>query len=324
MHLGHYVGALKQWVEIQNKKEYECFFLLADIQALTTHSKSPAMLPESIKAIVLDWLSIGLDPSDPNVHFVLQGQIPERHELSILLSMITPWNDLSGNPTLKDELQKQSNPSAGFMLYPVDQAADIYMVNPFPAESGDELLVPVGEDQSPILELSRRIARVFNKTYGPLFVPCKGLVGEVGRLPGIRGTGKMGKSDNNAIYLTDTPKDVEDKVMGMFTDQNRLHATDPGETRENPVFQYHRAFNQNKEEVAELTERYESGRVGDVEVKKRLVLALNDFLHPIRERRAALEKVDVREILVDGTAVTRATAKPVIERVRELMHIGYP
>ena len=328
LHLGHYVGALKNWKEIQDGGEYECFFLLADVQALTTHVGKPEMLTQSVHEVVLDWLSVGLNPSLPRVHFVLQSQIAHRHELSILLSMVTPYSMLMRNPTLKAELEAQEDATIGFMTYPADQAADIYCVCPTPPQLGDEVLVPTGDDQSPILELAREIARRFNRIYGPVFTPCGMLFGEVGRLPGIFGTGKMSKSAGNTINLSDDTATVADKVKRMVTDPTgenpRMRATDPGVVEGNPVFIYHDAFNPNTAEVDELKERYRNGRVSDREVKLSLTRVINEFLDPIRERRASLEGMDIREIVVDGTNVASGNCTIVVERMRELMHLQYP
>lgn len=324
LHLGHYVGALEEWVRIQNEGDHECFFLLADVQALTTHAKEPAKLTQSVRDVVLDWLAVGLDPNLPNIHFVLQSQIPERYELSAQFMMIAKYAEVMRNPTLKTELEQQPDASMGFMAYPVDQVADIYMVSPTPPRTGDRLLVPVGEDQVPHLEYTRVLGRRFNKQYGPVFVPCDPLVGKVGRLVGTDGKAKMSKSLGNAISLSDTEASVTEKVRRMFTDPKRIRPDMPGETEDNPVFIYLRAFDANETEVQELTERYQQGKVGDVEVKRILAQRLNEFLEPIRERRAQHEQTDIRELLEEGTRATREAAKPVVEAVREKMHLTYP
>jgi len=324
LHLGHYVGALYEWLKIQNEGEYDCYFMLADVQALTTHAKNPALLTQSVKDVVFDWLAVGLDPNLSNIHFVLQSQIPERHELSIQFMMIAKYAEVMRNPTLKNELKNQPDASMGFMAYPVDQVADIYMVSPIPPKEGDRLLVPVGEDQVPHLEYARTLAKRFNRQYGHVFVPCEPLVGKIGRLVGIDGKAKMSKSLSNAIYLSDDEKTVVEKVKHMFTDPKRIRSDMPGETDNNPVFTYLRAFDTDVAEVQELTERYQRGKVGDVEVKRILTERLNQFLDPIRTRRAQYENTDIREILEQGTKATRDVAKPVIEAVREKMHLVYP
>lgn len=327
LHLGHYVGALKQWLEVQNTGDFECYFLLADVQALTTHADRPELLTQSVRDCVLDWLAVGLDPiSRKNVHFVLQSQVLGRADLSIALSMIAKYNEVMRNPTLKSEFKELGDKATiGFMAYPVDQVADIYMVSPTPPGTGDKLLVPVGADQAPHLEYARDLARQFNKQYGEVFVPCEFIIGEVGRLVGIDGQAKMSKSKGNTINLADGATTVEKQVMKMFTDPKHLRADMPGETENNPVFMYHRAFNPDKEEVKDLTNRYQNGKVGDVEVKRQLVKALNEFLGPIRERRARLEReVDIREIVISGTKAAEKACAPVIEAVREKMHLVYP
>ena len=326
LHLGHYVGALKQWMEIQNSGEYDCYFLLADVQALTTHADNPELLTRSIRDCVLDWLAVGLDPTLPNVHFVQQSQVQGRADLSIALSMIAGYKEVTRNPTLKSELQGLGKDATmGFIAYPVDQVADIYMISPTPPERGDQILVPVGEDQVPHLEYARVLANRFNKRYGKVFVPCEALVGEVGRLVGVDGQAKMSKSKGNTINLADNVETVNRQVMHMFTDPKRIRADMPGETKNNPVFIYHRAFNSDKAEVADLTERYENGKVGDVEVKRRLATVINDFLEPIRERRAKFEREgNLREIVIAGTEAAQKACNPVMQSVREKMHLGYP
>jgi len=324
LHLGHYVGALKQWVDVQNSKRYECYFLLADVQALTTHADRPEILEDSVHEVVLDWLAVGLDPRRDYVNFVLQSQVESRYELSLLLTMIARYSEVMRNPTLKDELKSRTNATIGFMTYPIDQAADIYMVSPIPPRKGDEVLVPVGEDQAPHLEYSRLLAKRFNSMYGQVFTPCRSLLGGVGRLVGIDGGSKMSKSLDNAIYLSDDTKTVEEKVMRMYTDPKRVRADIPGEVESNPVFIYHRAFNPDKGEVDELSSRYQKGKVGDVEVKKKLVKVLNEFLKPIRERRKLAEKEDIRRILVHGTKKASANCDLVVEAVKEKMHLVYP
>ncbi len=332
LHLGHYVGALKQWLEIQKEGGYECYFLLADVQALTTHADHPEQLTETVRQVALDWCSVGILPNIN--HFVLQSMVPARYELSVLLSMIAGYKEVTRNPTVKAELKairseqpgrSKADISVGFMTYPVDQAADIYMISPIPPSPGNEVLVPVGADQVPHLELAIELAKRFNRKYGEVFVPCTPLVGEIGRLVGIDGQSKMSKSANNAIYLADDPDTIRRKVMAMFTDPNRIRADIPGETEKNPVFIYHRAFNDDPDEVAELTERYQQGKVGDVEVKKKLIEALERFLEPVRRRRADHEiQTNITEHIIEGTRAAQEACVPVIEGVREKMYLKYP
>ncbi len=324
LHLGHYIGALLQWLAVQDEG-YECFFLLADMQALTTHADQPEMLAQSVRDVVLDWLAVGLDPTRSNVHFVQQSQVAERSHLSMLFQMIARYGEVMRNPTLKEELERQPNATVGFMTYPVDQVADIYMVSPMPWKRNNELLIPVGEDQVPHLEFAREMARRFNRMYDRhVFTPCRTHVGPVGRLVGTDGKAKMSKSLGNVIELADPSREVERKVMGMYTDPSRIRATDPGETTNNPVFIYHRAFNPDKAMVADLTERYQKGRVGDVEVKRLLAEALNDMLEPMRERRAEFENIDLSGIVYHGTARAREICRDVVAAAQEAMHLRIP
>lgn len=327
LHLGHYVGALKQWLEVQATGEYECYFLLADVQALTTHSENPEMLSRSVHDVAMDWLAVGLDPTLPNVHFVLQSQVPTRYELSALLMMIARYGEVTRNPTLKAELKNQKSPTMGFMAYPVDQVADICMVNPFPKEEGDEVLVPVGEDQVPHLEYARDLAQRFNLMYGPVFTPCSPLVGKVGRLPGLYGDEKMSKSISNTIDLTDDTETVKRKIMKMPSDPGRTSPDVPGDPEKAPAFLFHDAFNPNLDEIADLKERYKKGTVGDGEVKQKLVVAVNNFLDPIRERRSKINPDEahgiVSDILRSGTEAAHIASMPVLAAVRDYMHLGF-
>lgn len=320
LHLGHYIGALKQWVSIQDA--YDCFFMVADIQALTTHADNPKLIKESVREVILDFLAVGLDPEKENVHFILQSAVPELTELTVYLSMVAPFSWMQGNPTIQSEAKTLKTITTGFMCYPVSQAADILFVSPDPNSSPKEkILVPVGEDQLPHLRDTNEIARVFNNTYGNTFVKCEPLLGKVGRLVGTDGQAKMSKSLNNAIYFKDDEKTVENKVKSMFTDPNRIHLNDPGTVEGNPVFIYHDAFNPNKDLVEDLKDRYQKGTVGDVEVKKELNVALQNFLTPIRERRRDFEQKDVIQYLEPGTSIARKMAQETITRAKSGMHL---
>jgi len=277
LHLGHYVGSLVNRVALQ--EEYETFVLIADVQALTDHFEHPEILQQNIREVVKDYLAVGIDPEKSTI--LVQSLIPEIAELAVYYLNLVTVARLQRNPTVKDEMQQkgfEQNLPAGFLVYPVHQAADITIFN------AD--LVPVGKDQLPMIEQTVEIVRRFNTLYAQVLVEPQAKVGEFARLPGTDGQAKMSKSIGNAIYLSDNAKEVEAKVMRMYTDPTRLRATDPGHIEGNPVFVYHDAFNPNKEEVADLKARYVAGKVGDVEVKKKLARALNDFLAPIRERRA--------------------------------------
>ncbi len=323
LHLGHYVGALKLWIDAQ-EAGYDCFFLLADVQALTTHADKPELIQQSVKDVVLDWMAVGLDPKRPNVHFVLQSGVSARFEISQYLLMVANLGEIQRNPTIKDEIRGQKSPSMGFITYPVDQTADILMVSPR-NESGNKLLVPVGEDQVPHLEYSRVLARRFNALYKTnVFLPCEAKVGDVGRLVGIDGQEKMSKSKGNAIFLADSPEEVTRKVMRMYTDPSRLRATDPGKVEGNPLFIYLDAFATDLDEVEEFKRLYRAGGIGDVQIKRRLAEILNQFLDPIRERRQKSEMEDIGQIVKDGTNDAAAIANEVLAGVKEAMYLGYP
>ena len=325
LHLGHYVGALKQWIPLQD--DYECFFLVADVQALTTHADNPQLIQDSVKQVILDFIAVGLDPYRKNVHFVLQSAIPELTELTVYLSMVTPFSWMESNPTIKSEketlLSQNKSVTTGFMYYPVSQAADILFVSPDPSFSTQPILVPVGEDQIPHLRGTNNIAKAFNRIYGDCFVMCEPLVGEIGRLVGTNGKEKMSKSLDNAIFLGDSPEKIQKLVKNMFTDPKRIHANDPGTVEGNPVFIYHDAFNQNKDEVEDLKIRYRLGKVGDIEVKDKLNIAIQNFLSPIRERRIQAESEDLNSIVEKGTKDAKNLANETLERTRRLMHINY-
>ncbi len=315
LHLGHYVGALENWIRLQ--REYECFFLIADYQ-VSDHADDIALVRGSVFEVALDWLAVGLDPQGS--HFEIESLVPEHAELTTWLSWWIPLGMLQRNPTLKAEmagLEGDSVPVA-FFNYPMMQVANILMPRAH--------LVPVGEDQLPHIELTREAARRFNRIFETELFPIpEPLVGRVPRLVGLDGNAKMSKSLENAIYLKDDAKTVTQKVRSMFTDPTRLRATDPGHVEGNPVFMYHDAFNTNRDEVRDLKERYVEGRVGDVEVKQKLAAALNAFLDPIRERRAYFESHpnQVRDALAAGTAHARAVAQQTMAEVRAAMKINY-
>ena len=319
LHLGHYVGALENWLDLQPK--YDCFFLIADYQ-VSDHADDFDRVRKSVFEVAVDWLSIGLDPEQS--HFVIESAVPEHAELTTWLSWWTPLGMLQRNPTLKAELAEIENQSTkrsaplAFFNYPMMQVANILM----PKAN----LVPTGEDQQPHIEMSREIARKFNNISGrELFPEPQGLIGRVGRLVGIDGQAKMSKSLNNAIFLGDSQEDVLKKVRKMYTDPNRIHATDPGRVEGNPVFIYHDAFNPNTDEVDDLKARYRAGTVGDVEVKTLLADAINRFLEPSREKRQEYESKPnlVREALESGSNHARRIAQETIEDVRDALEINY-
>jgi tryptophanyl-tRNA synthetase len=294
LHLGHYVGSLRNRVALQD--EYECFFILADLHTLTTRPEKGhiAALSDNIHQTVLDYLAVGIDPDRATIF--VQSAIPETYELNTLLGMLVSVPRLERVPSLKDMARAAHLEAMPFGLlgYPVLQAADILL----PRAN----LVPVGKDNESHVEVTREIARRFNRLYGYVFPVPEALIGEVPTLPGTDGQAKMSKSLDNAIYLSDDAPTVERKVMGMFTDPNRIRADIPGQVEGNPVFIYHDAFNPGLDEVNDLKDRYRQGKVGDVEVKKKLARALNAMLDPIRERRAHYEARAglIGEILAEG------------------------
>ena len=316
LHLGHYVGSLQNRVKLQH--EYDTYILIADVQALTDNFEHPEQLEANIFEVALDYLAVGLDPE--KVKIVVQSMVPELTELTIYFMNLVTVATLERNPTVKDEIKQRGfkrGVPVGFWSYPISQAADITI---FKAH-----LVPVGDDQLPMIEQAREIVRRFNSLYAKVLVEPKALLGQVARLPGTDGNAKMSKSLKNCIYLGDPPQLLRKRVMSMFTDPTRIHPTDPGHVEGNPVFTYHDAFNPDKAEVEELKTRYRKGTVGDVEVKERLYKALNELLTPIRERRAsfAAKPKAVEEIIVEGTRKGRAVAQETMEQVRAAMKISY-
>jgi len=295
---------------------YDCCFLIADYQ-VSDYADDVARVREAVWEVALDWLAVGLDPKRSS--FVIESLIPEHAELTLWLSWFLPLGMLERNPTLKAEMEEFGRKSVpvAFFTYPVMQAANILMTRAH--------LVPVGEDQLPHIELTREVARRFNRQFKEVFPEPEGLVGRVPRLVGIDGQAKMSKSQGNAIYLKDTPAVVNEKVRSMYTDPTRLRASDPGHVEGNPVFLYHDAFNPDHEEVADLKARYRRGFVGDVEVKQKLATALNTFLDPIRERRArfAAKMGLVRDALADGTDRARKAARTTMALVHEALDLGY-
>ena len=308
-HIGHLVGTLENWAKIQNM--HECFFLVADLHVLTTDYAHPQNIQENILNMLADWLAAGIDPQRATL--VLQSAIPEHAQLALLLGMLATVARLERVPTYKEQVQELGlQPSLGLLSYPVLQAADILV---YRAE-----IVPVGEDQLPHIELARELACRFNQTYGQEFPEPEALLSKSARLPGIDNR-SMHTSYGNAIYLRDTPKETTRKVMSMYTDPTRIHPNDPGHVEGNPVFAYHEIFNPNQEEVEEFKLRYRAGKVGDVEVKRRLAEVLNARLAPLRERRSAFiaQPKMLMEILEDGTRRARVIAAGTLAEVQARM-----
>jgi len=316
LHLGHYVGSLQNRVRLQD--EYDTYVLIADVQALTDNFERPEMLEANVIEVTLDYLAVGLDPE--KVKIVVQSMVPELTELTIYFMNLVTVATLERNPTLKEEIKQRNFTKGipvGFWSYPISQAADITI---FKAD-----LVPVGEDQLPMIEQTREIVRRFNRLYKKILIEPRAMLGRVARLPGTDGGTKMSKSLGNCINLGDSPEQIRKRVMSMFTDPLRIHATDPGRVEGNPVFTYHNVFNPDKAEVEDLEERYRKGTVGDVEVKEKLYKALSAFLEPIRERRNqfAAKPAQVREIIIEGTRKGRALAQQTMDEVRSAMKIKY-
>ncbi len=316
LHLGHYVGSLENRVKLQDS--YDTFIILADAHSLAypKYIGQPDFISDSIIQVAMDNLSVGLDPD--KVTIFAESTAPEIYEIALLLSMLIPYPRLMRNPTIKDEIRDKElgdNYSMGFLNFPIMMASDILSVR------AD--LVPVGEDQGPHLELTREVARKFNNIYGEVFKEPEAMIGRVARLVGLDGGTKMTKSLNNAIFLSDDEETVRQKVSKMYTDPNRLHPTDPGKVDGNPVFIYHDAFNDDKEEVEDLKKRYVAGKVGDVEVKEKLIAAIEKLLKPIREKRAKYEADPeaVRGILIEGAKRTRKEAAETLDLVREKMKL---
>jgi len=316
LHLGHYVGSLQNRVRLQH--DYDTYILIADIQALTDNFEHPEKLEANVFEVALDYLAVGLDPE--RVKIVVQSMVPELSELTTYFMNLVTVATLERNPTVKDEIKQRNfkrGVPVGFWSYPISQAADITI---FKAE-----LVPVGEDQLPMIEQAREIVRRFNSLYAKVLVEPRAMLGQMARLPGTDGGAKMSKSLGNCVYLGDPSEAVRKRVMSMFTDPTRIHSTDPGHVEGNPVFTYHDVFNSDKAEVDELKERYRKGTVGDVEVKQKLFNALDAFLGPIRERRTefAAKPERVREIIMEGTRKGRMVAQATMDEVRAAMKLNY-
>ena len=315
LHLGHLVGALGNWVPLQEK--YDCFYFVADWHALTSEYANTGQITGYALDNVADWLAAGLDPERSTIF--VQSLVPEHAELYLLLSMVIPIPWLERVPTYKDQqeqLAEKDLSTFGFLGYPLLQTADVAIY--------DANFVPVGKDQVVHLELSREAVRRFNQFFGNVLVEPQPLLTPVSLLPGLDNR-KMSKSYGNAIELSDDAETVTRKVRQMYTDPKRIRADIPGTVEGNPVFTYHDAFNPDTAEVEDLKERYRAGKVGDVEVKTKLANALNAYLAPIRERRAAVSARPerLREVLFEGSKRARAVASETMERVRAAVKIAY-
>ena len=323
LHIGHYVGSLKNRVELQNSGEFETFIMIADAQALTDNAKNPEKVRENVLEVALDYLAAGIDPSKTTIF--IQSQIPQLPELAMFYANLVSISRLERNPTVKTEIKQKNfgeGVPSGFVFYPISQAADI---TAFKATH-----VPAGEDQLPMIELTREISRSFNQTYGvDLLVEPEIILSKEGierRLPGINGmNAKMSKSLNNGIYLADSFEEMRAKVMKMYTDPDHIRVEDPGKIEGNVVFAYLDVFAEDKEKVAEMKAHYQKGGLGDVAVKKYLVEEMDKVLKPIRERREELAKNPeaIYEILRKGSEKAKKVAAKTLKELKQAMKIDY-
>lgn len=318
LHLGHYVGSLRQRVALQ--KEYKTFVMMADAQALTDNANNPDKIRQNILEVALDYLAVGIDPKHTTIF--IQSLVTELAELTMYYLNLVTIARVQRNPTVKDEIKQRGysgeSVPTGFVCYPISQAADI---TAFKAN-----LVPVGSDQVPMIEMAVEIVRTFNRTYNcDVLVEPKAGLSDITRLPGTDGSGKMSKSLGNAISLGDSADVVQKKIKGMYTDPNHLRVEDPGTIEGNPVFAYLDAFDKDKKELQALKDHYRRGGLGDTVVKKRLTEVLLAELDPIRTRREEFAKdpAQVMRIIEKGTEVAREAAAQTLKEVRKAMRIDY-
>lgn len=320
LHVGHYIGSLKKRVSMQNSGKYDSYIMIADQQALTDNARDPEKIKNSLIQVALDYLAVGLDPKKSTIF--VQSQIPALAELNLYYLNLVTVSRLERNPTVKAEIQQkhfERSIPAGFFTYPISQAADI---TAFKAN-----LVPVGDDQEPMLEQTREIVRTFNSIYGEVLVEPQGVFAPKGsgRLPGLDGNAKMSKSLNNAIYLSDGADTLRKKVMSMYTDPNHIHVEDPGKVEGNMVFTYLDIFDKDKDKVAELKEQYRTGGLGDVKIKRYLNEVLEAELGPIRARREEFAKdiPAVYAMLKEGSEKANEVANKTLEEVRRAIGVNY-
>lgn len=319
LHLGHFVGSLKSRVEMQNSGDYEMYIMIADEQALADNARNPKKVIDSLLEVAKDYIAVGIDPNKSTI--LVQSQIPALYELTFHYMGFINHGRLARIPTLKTDIREKGYEKElpmSWFTFPVSQCADITAFN--------ANLVPVGEDQLPVIEIDREIVRAFNKQYGDILVEPEGIVpdGAAKRLPGIYGVDdKMSKSLNNGIYLSDSAEEVEKKVMEMYTDSEHIRKEDPGKIEGNVVFVYLDVFAPNDPKVAEYKEQYQKGGLGDVEVKKYLIKILEDILGPIRERREKLNDSEVLEMLKEGSAKANVVANETLQKVRNAIGINY-
>lgn len=317
LHLGHYVGSLLNRVSLQEK--YRQYVMIADVQALTDNADNPCKVRENVLEVMLDYLAVGIDPVKSTIF--IQSMIPEIAELTIFYLNLVTVNRLLRNPTVKTEIKQKNfaeSVPAGFLMYPVSQAADITIVK--------GTIIPVGEDQLPVIEQTNEIIRSFNRMYQTeVFPQAQPMVPKVARLIGLDGQAKMSKSLGNAIFLGDDEKTLHKKVMSMYTDPNHIHVQDPGKVEGNVVFTYLDVFGSDTDKIAELKVHYQKGGLGDVVLKKYLFEVLNELLTPIRVRREQLaqDKGQIMKILLEGTAKTREVAAVTMQEVKHALKLDY-
>jgi tryptophanyl-tRNA synthetase len=318
LHIGHYVGSLITRLKMQEEYNNNLIFI-ADLQALTDNFDNPQKVRASTMEVALDWLAVGLKP-ERNIFFI-QSLVPELAELTIFYMNLVSLERLQRNPTVKTEMNQKrfaAKVPVGFLAYPISQAADITAFK--------STIVPVGEDQLPMIEQTNEIVRRFNNIYNcDVLVECKGLLSKTVRLPGTDGNEKMGKSLDNAIYLSDDEQTIKRKIKKMYTDPNHLRISDPGKVEGNPVFTYLDAFDSDKETLEELKNHYRRGGLGDVILKNRLNDIMQEFLKPIRERRAEYEKDkgEVLYLLLSGSKRAREIAAQTLDEVKMAMMLKY-
>jgi tryptophanyl-tRNA synthetase len=315
LHLGHYVGSLQNRIKLQS--EYDQYVMIADVQALTDNFENSQKITENVFEVTKDYLSVGIDPTQTTIF--IQSQIPEIGELTVYYLNLVTIGRLERNPTVKSEIQQKGyydSIPAGFFCYPVSQAADITI---FQAE-----LVPVGEDQIPMIEQTNEISRRFNRIYNTnCLKECKAVLSNASRLVGIDGKAKASKSLGNAIFLSDSQEEIKQKIFQMFTDPNHLKVSDPGQVKGNVVFTYLDIFYPDKEEVKSLKAHYERGGLGDMTIKNILNNSIQDFLKPIRDKRESINQKDIKEILYNGTVKAHQIAKLTMEYVRDAIGVKY-
>jgi len=317
LHLGHYVGSLLNRVKLQDL--HKQYVMIADVQALTDNASDPQKIRDNVLQVALDYLAVGIDPAKTTIF--IQSMLPEIAELTLFYLNLVTVNRLKRNPTVKAEIQQRGfgeSIPAGFLVYPVSQAADITVVK--------ATLVPVGQDQLPMIEQTNEIVRSFNRTYSTdVLVETKALVSKVPRLVGLDGKAKMSKSLNNAIFLSDDEDMLKKRVMSMYTDPDHLRVQDPGKVEGNVVFEYLGAFDTDTQKVSELKQQYRKGGLGDVKIKQYLFEVLNELLMPIRKRRQELaqDKGEVMRILLEGSEKTREVAAGTLQEVKKALKLDY-